>query len=111
VYYIETLDGLLEREANMAFPSKDVQYIRNRLGLDYEEFAKLLGVTSRSVRRWESEGSPDKIPGSAGDILTALRFGLEKDSEKLIKFIAGGIAIGGLAFLLTKLLDRFFEGD
>ena len=95
----------------MAFPTKDVQYIRERLGLDYEEFAKLLGVTSRSVRRWELEGTPEKIPGSAADILAALRFGLEKDSEKLIKFIASVVAIGGLAFLLTKLLEYFFEGD
>ena len=95
----------------MAFPSKDVKYIREKLELDYEEFAKLLGVTSRSVRRWELEASPEKIPGSAGDILSALRFGLEKDSKKLIKFIAGVIAIGGLAFLLTKLLESFFEGE
>jgi len=93
----------------MSFLSKDVQHIRRKLELNYEEFAKLLGVTSRSVRRWELDGSPNKISGSAGDVLTALRFGLDKDSEKLIRFVAEVIAMGGLALLLTKLLEYFLE--
>ena len=95
----------------MAFPSSDVGKLRRQLGLDCDEFAKLVGVNSRSVRRWELDGKPDKIPGSAGDVLTALRYGLQKDRKALLGLIAGALAIGGLAFIMIKLLDGFFAGQ
>lgn len=107
------IDGgnLSERGWNMSFPANDVHGIRIRLGLDYEGFACLIGVTSRSVRRWESDGTQGKIPGSPGGVLAALKYGLKKDPDKLIKLASDAVAMGGLAFLLVELLAHFLDGN
>lgn len=83
-----------------------IKALRDRLGMNQSAFAKLMGVDARTVIRWESGTS--RPTGAAEQVLNALREKLEKDpanSENIIAFVAGAVAIGGLAYLLLKLLE------
>ena len=93
----------------MGFLSKDVKGIRKKLELDYEDFAKLIGVSSRSVRRWEKSPEITNIPGSTGIILSVLQNALRRDSGKITNFVKNNIAIGGFGFLFARLLNSFFD--
>lgn len=92
------------------FDVQRVKALRERLGLTQTEFARTVGADVRSVARWESgESQPS---GSAVGVLTALEMTLEKHPEKdneIAKFIVGAAAVGGLAFLLMKLLESVVE--
>jgi transcriptional regulator with XRE-family HTH domain len=92
----------------MKWNSVTVRNMRQRLNLSQADFAKLLGVDVRSVSRWETGNS---IPtGAAEEILTGLKEKLDGDpdsAQQIIGAIAAAIAIGGLAYLVIKLLDAF----
>ena len=74
------------------------------------EFARLLGVDVRSVSRWESgDGKPK---GSAEAILTGLREKLQKDprtGDRVLAILGAAVAVGGLAYLIVRLLDALTE--
>lgn len=75
--------------------------------MDIAEFARLLGVDARSVRRWES--GEVRPTGSAEAVMTGILESLDKDpsfAEELVKVIVAAAAVGGLAYVLVKLIDR-----
>jgi len=88
----------------------EIRALRERLRLDPSGFAKLLGVDARTVARWEAGLAAPT--GAAEAVMTGLREKLDKDpgeAEQIIKFIVGAVAVGGLAYLLIKLLDEIFD--
>jgi len=95
----------------MPFYSKDVRKLRLSLGLDYDEFARVIGVSSRTVRRWESNSKQKRIPGSAGDILSVFQIAVDKDCDKFSSLVREASVMGGLAFLLMKLLKHYLGSD
>lgn len=85
---------------------QEVTAMREQLGLDGPGFAKLVGVDQRSVQRWE-QGLAHPT-GAAEAVLNGIREKLRKDPDtagEVIKVLVGAAAIGGLAYLLVKLLD------
>jgi len=71
------------------------------------EFAKLVGVDVRTVTRWETADGP-RPTGAAEAILNGLNEKLTKDpdtADQVLKFVLGAVAVGGLAYLIVKLLD------
>ena len=98
----------------MNWTAEDIRAFRERLGLSQTDFANLLGVDARSVRRWESgQGTPT---GAALAVLNGLHQAMEAEERKgnqasLLAIIAGAAAVGGLAFLLYKLLTFLAEEE
>jgi hypothetical protein len=92
--------------------AQQVMDLRSKLRLDIPGFAKLVGVETRTVYRWEAgEARPS---GAAEAVLNGLHEKLQKDpdqAESLIAFVAGAVALGGLGFLLYKLLDEVLGDD
>lgn len=86
--------------------ANEVRALRGRLGMDPQGFARLVGVDLRTVQRWES--GKVQPSGAAEAVILGVREKLEKDpdgADMAIKFIVGAAAVGGLAYLLIKLLD------
>jgi transcriptional regulator with XRE-family HTH domain len=92
----------------MSFDSSKVIRLREALCLDQKEFAKLMSVSDRTVIRWEA-GSPAQIPGTAGHVLSAFHHALEKHGEKFVMFINESTPIGGLAYVMTRLITKLIE--
>jgi hypothetical protein len=71
------------------------------------EFAKLMAVDTRSVTRWESGTAH---PTSASEsVLLAIHEKLDKDpgdAERIVQFIVGASRVGGLAYVLVRLMDQ-----
>jgi len=92
------------------WPAVRVKALRSRLGLSVPDFARLVGVEPRTVYRWESSGSGKGLrpSGPAEAVLSGLASKVEggNGSNDVIKFLRGVVAIGGLAYLITKLLDE-----
>lgn len=89
----------------------DIRDLRERMGLNRTEFAKLLGVDARSVHRWEDPDGP-RPKGSAAQILTGIRAQLDAEPHKapqVLKILASAAAVGGLAYLLVRLLNKATE--
>lgn len=79
--------------------------LRRRFGVDRTEFARILGVDARSVARWEAGHAQPS--GSSEAVLNALREQLDSDpanAERVVEFVVKAAAIGGLAYLMVKLL-------
>lgn len=88
----------------------EVQAFRIRLRMDIPAFARLLGVDTRTVYRWEAGESRPTGPAEA--VLNALRARLDDhpdQAEQVVKFLLGAVAVGGLAYLIIKLLDGVKE--
>lgn len=86
--------------------AREVSGLRGRLGVTRRQLAKLVGVDVRTVIRWESDDGP-RPKGASAAVLTAIRERLDGDpdgAERLSRFLAGAAAVGGLAYLLVKLL-------
>lgn len=83
-----------------------IEGLRSRLGMDRTDFGKLLGVDGRTVWRWENgKGKPT---GSAVAVLNGIQQGLERNPNRageIITALLGGVAVGGLAFLIFKLIS------
>ncbi len=86
----------------------DVEGLRKRLKMSRSQFAKLCGVDARTVVRWETPDGP-RPTGAAHAVMTAIREKLDADprsAARVIKFLAGAAAVGGLAYVLLKLLGK-----
>ncbi len=86
----------------------DVEALRKRLQMNRSQFAKLCGVDARTVIRWETPGGP-RPTGAAHAVMTAIREKLDADPKsaaRIIKFLATAAAVGGLAYVLLKLLGK-----
>lgn len=84
-----------------------IQGLRRQLGLGQPGFARLVGVDARTVARWEAGTA--RPTGASEAVLSAMTEKLRRDpadAEDVIAFLAGAAAIGGLAYLLIKLLDE-----
>ncbi len=78
--------------------------------MDPVSFAKLVGVDARTVLRWEA--GQVHPTGAAEAVLNGLREKLNKDpqvAEQVIALLLGTAAVGGLAYLLVRLLDTFTD--
>lgn len=90
----------------MPWDKDSVVEFRNLLGLNRTQFAKFLGVDVRSVMRWEKglcapTGTPEAI-------LSGFKEKLEKSPKALPAIrdlVSGAVAVGGLAYLIVRLLD------
>ncbi len=86
----------------------DVEGLRTRLKMNRSQFAKLCGVDARTVMRWETPGGP-RPTGAAHAVMTAISEKLDADpasAKRIIKFLATAAAVGGLAYVLLKLLGK-----
>ncbi len=85
----------------------EIRSLRNRFKLDQADFARLVGVNTRTVHRWELG---DAVPtGAASAVLLAVDEKLRKDpsqADEIIAFLVSASAIGGLAYVLIRLLDE-----
>ena len=89
----------------MTWTIENVKGFRAQLGLSQSELGRLLGVETRSVSRWETGTS--RPTGSAEAILSGLKEKLDKDPDsfpQIRDLIAGAVGVGGLAYLIVKLL-------
>jgi hypothetical protein len=80
--------------------------------MDPASFARLVGVDARTVLRWEA--GLVHPTGAAEAVLNGLREKLNKDpevAEQVIGLLLGAAAVGGLAYLLVRLLDTFTEDN
>lgn len=84
----------------------EVTALRDRLGVDRPTFARIVGVDTRTVFRWEAG---DVTPsGAAEAVITGLREKIAEGheiAEQVVKFVVKTSDVGGLAYLLVKLLD------
>lgn len=96
--------------------AEEVRALRSTLEMSQSEFARLIGVDQRTVARWESGNSNSRPSGASEQILSALNQKLIVDASRaeahaLKKFLTGTVAVGGLAYLLMKLLDFAMDRD
>lgn len=100
--------ALYEAMRQCNWSSAGVAAMRDRLRLDRRQFANLLGVDVRSVYRWEDHTVKALPTGASSAVLAGLREKLDKDpsdADKVTGIIADAVAMGGLAYLIVKLLD------
>lgn len=86
----------------------DVKGLRSRLRMSRAQFARLCGVDARTVVRWETPGGP-RPTGAAQAVMAAIQEKLDADpgsAKRVVKFLAGAAAVGGLAYVLLKLLGK-----
>ena len=77
------------------------------------DLAKVLGVDARTVGRWETPGG-SRPTGAAAAVLSGLREKLTKDpgeASAVVKVLIAAAAVGGLAYLIVKLLDVLTEPE
>ena len=90
----------------MAWTKEEVTSFRQALSLDVADFAKAVGVEPRTVSRWETGAARPTGPAEA--VLNALREKIRQSpgsKSKVIAMLAGAVALGGLSYLIFKLLD------
>ncbi len=83
-----------------------VRDLRLKLRLDPAQFARVTGVDSRTVTRWEQGVA--RPTGASAAVLAALEEKLRKDpdqADEIGALLAGAASVGGLAYLIVKLLD------
>lgn len=83
----------------------EVTALRERLGVDHPTFARMVGVDTRTVFRWETGIRPT---GAAEAVLNGIREKLDSDPKgapDVVDFLVKAAAIGGLAYLVARLLD------
>ncbi|MCA9650879.1 MAG: helix-turn-helix domain-containing protein [Myxococcales bacterium] len=84
----------------------EVKALRSRLHMSRAQFARLCGVDSRTVVRWETPDGP-RPTGAAQAVMAAIQEKLDSDPgsvKRVVKFLAGAAAVGGLAYVMLKLL-------
>ena len=87
-----------------------IEALRTRLGMDRSNFGKLLGVDGRTVWRWENKKG--KPTGAAVSVLNGIQQGLQENPSQagaIAAALIGGVAVGGLAFLIFKMISDLAE--
>jgi putative transcriptional regulator len=85
----------------------DVRDLRLRLRLDPAAFARIVGVDPRTVTRWEQGAA--RPTGASEAVLSAFEEKLRKDPDQaaeLAELVGAAARVGGLAYLILKLLDE-----
>lgn len=88
----------------MQFAAKN---LRERLKMPVGAFAELMGVEERTVFRWESPTGSRPV-GTPEALMTGIQEALDLNpdrSDEIVAFIRGSVEVGGLAYLMIKLLD------
>jgi hypothetical protein len=71
-----------------------------------EEFCRLLNIGLRSLRRWEASG--DDPRGTASQVCAGLEEAVRRHpGEAIVRYIRGASAVGGISYLIVKLLDHW----
>lgn len=115
--YVGTARRLTKRATSVSnsprvnsWTADQIRQFRLRLGLEVAGFAKAMGVDVRTVYRWENGTA--RPSGAVEAVMNGLREKLQKDpnaSDAVIKFIVAAAAVGGLAYLIVKLLDSITD--
>lgn len=86
----------------------NIKKFRAKLQADHVVFARILGVNTRSVFRWETGCS---VPsGTTKAVMNAILTTLEQNpriSDSIVKFIHHETQFGGLSGLIQKLFMRW----
>lgn len=82
--------------------------VRKVLGVSQADFAKLIGTTQVTVCKWEMDVDPPQPTGCAKAVLLGLEMALKSsgNAPQMISFINDHNKVGGLAFLLLRLLEQ-----
>ena len=89
----------------MPFKTDDVFNLRCDIGVDHERFSRMIGVSSRAVRRWETDECRGKyIVGSAGEVLAAIAVSMTVWPEETRRFLEKKSQVGGLSYIISELL-------
>lgn len=89
----------------MTWDAQSVRHMRAAFGVTRAGFAKIVGVDVRTVNRWEYDIA--KPSGAPEAILNAFRERLTSDpggAPALISYVKEAAGVGGLSYLLLKLL-------
>ena len=82
--------------------------VREAAGLDQDQFAKLLGMNSATVRRWEDEeNETSDVRGNAGHFIMKLKSVIERQEEHLD--IALWMESRGSLYTIYRILQVSFE--
>jgi len=90
----------------MEWSTVRITQMRDRLGLSRAEFARLLGVDTRTVYRWEAGESTPTGPAEA--VLLGIDQALKAPPDGLasaLSALGAMAAIGGLGFMIYKLIE------
>ncbi len=86
------------------------QLLRTVLQMSPAEYAKLLGVDERTVSRWEAGRA---IPaGCSAEVIAGLTEAFQRHPEReeeLRAFIRRAGGVGGISYILVRLLDNAVE--
>ncbi len=96
----------------MEWSIERIAQVRDRLGLSRAEFAKLLGVDTRTVYRWEAGQSAPT--GSAEAVLLGIEQALKAPPDGLtsaLSALGAMAAIGGLGFMIYKLIELLAQPE
>jgi len=86
--------------------------LRHRLGLERAAFARITGTDVRTVTRWETGACEPS--GTSLSVLTGIREALDQHPERaeaMVRYIARAAAMGGLSYLLVKLLSAVVPSE
>ncbi|MFH1841576.1 MAG: helix-turn-helix transcriptional regulator [bacterium] len=86
----------------------EVTVFRTTFGFSEKELAKFLNVDPRTVRAWENGETPPKE--TAVQVMAGLQEAWRRSngSSVLVSYVRNAMSIGGLAYLLVKLIDDWF---
>ena len=88
---------------------KDIQKIRTKMGLKQVEFAKIVGVHSVTVCRWEND---DAVPTPHQmAIIEACQKAAAKQKSKIGSRVAGALIGAGVGVALYLIFDAAFGND
>lgn len=86
---------------------KQIQTLREKLGLTVVEFATLLGVQTSSVYRWENSGNKAaSVEGTAGKVMQLIGDMKVKERATVIKHLRRGGWMPALHSLLGMSLKK-----
>ena len=86
-----------------------VKKLRETLGMNKKQFARLLASDLRTVMRWENADPPRKPSGAAGAVMRGIQEKLDKDpnsTTRVVERLNLSNDIGGLAYIIFKGLDQ-----
>ena len=103
-------------ESDAPLTGQEIRFLRKRLGRKSSEFAKLVGVTTEQVSRWENghnspERSADKLIRVFYSMLSgdrALRKRVDQDIEDWLSTVAED---GGIPNIRAKLRNREWTAE